>query len=147
MRRLIQALIVLPLPGVLVAIWYAFELPTGIGSWAGLLFLGSVSAWLAGCLAARAFNRRVLRNPPAEFGRTPTIDDIGLGWLTPLGGGFFLAGVALLRSGDLQFAGALMIYWVMGWLFMAFQLYVADARYRAQVNAFGALSDFFRSRF
>jgi hypothetical protein len=46
MRRFIQALIILPLPGVLVAIWYAFELPTGIGSWAGL-FIASMSTPLA----------------------------------------------------------------------------------------------------
>jgi hypothetical protein len=146
MRRLIQALIILPLPGMLVAIWYCFALPKHLDSWAGLLLLASAIVWWVGQLTARVFNRDVLRSPPAEFGRTPTINDIGLDWLTPLGGGFFLAGVAFLRSGDLQFVATLMIYWVIAWLFMAFQVYVGDVRYR-KANAFDALSDFLRSWF
>jgi hypothetical protein len=143
MRRLIQAMIVLPLPGMLVAIWYALADPEHLESWAGLLGLASAVLWLFGRLAARAFDRRVLRSPPAQFGRTPTIDDIGLGWLTPLGGGIFLAGITLLRGGDSHVVATLMISWVISWLFMELEVYFLD-NWRHRL---GALSDFFRSRF
>jgi len=143
MRRLIQAMIVLPLPGMLVAIWYGFTVPEHLESWAVLLAFASAGVWLIGRLAARAFDRRVLRSPPAQFGRTPTIDDIGLGWLTPLGGGIFLAFVALLRGGDLQVVVTLMTWWVLYWLFMELEVYFLD-NWRHRL---GALSDFFRSRF